>query len=411
LAVKNFPHQVNKLKRFAGGLRVFAELRDGGADLADDGVVGDALARAGVYTFRDEYDPANIEELLEEEHAKPASNQGTRTMARELRRTFLLLGLISETAAGFEVSDEARSLITLEHDPLSPEARAMWQAAFRELELTDESGTSHPYELMLRLVGERPGIETALLGLALEPTNDSEAEFRRVLDLVDRDSGDPAWDRLGVSVHQRRNSVKILPAVARQLGDIEVHDQRAYLSLPDPTAPRAERERRQRRVIRSRRRRYDRNRSRGRRPQTSGTTLRTYDPDLLAARYAAHEACLAAFDALLSEGFVRWEGDFDLLVVDEADLLLAEVKTIRLDAHAQTRVGLGQLLYYEFFDIRPEWPDLPIHRLVVLDAPIDDELIGFLDQHEVGVVWRVGEAAWDATDRARAQLRHFGVDL
>jgi hypothetical protein len=409
--VKNFPHQVNKLERFAGGLRVLAELRDVGADLADDGVVGDALARAGVYTFRDEYDPANIEELLEEEHAKPASNQGTRTMARELRRTFLLLGLISESSAGFEVSDEARTLITLQHDPLSPEARAMWQAAFRELELTDESGTSHPYELMLRLVGERPGIETALLGLALEPTNDSEAQFQRILDLVDRDSVDPAWDRLGVSVHQRRNSVKILPAVARQLGDIEVIDHRAYLSLPDPTAPRTERERRQHRAIRSRRRRYDRNRHRGRRPQTSGTVLRTYDPDLLAARYAAHEACLAAFDSLIPDALTRWEGDYDLLIVGEAVLLLAEVKTIRLDAHAQTRVGLGQLLYYEHFDVRPEWPEPPIHRLLVLDAAIDHELLAFLDEHEVGVVWRVDEVSWGATDRARAQLSDLGVNL
>jgi hypothetical protein len=409
--VKNFPHQVNKLERFAGGLGVFQELIEAESDVTDDGIVGDALARAGVYTFRDEYDPANIEELLEEEHAKPASNQGTRTMARELRRTFSLLGLLRVGSDGLELSGEARALITFEHEPLSQEARAIWRAAFRDLELVDESGTSHPYEVMLRLAGERPGVSTALLGLALEATNDSEEEFARLLDLVDLDIDEPAWDRLGISVHQRRNSVKILPAVARQLGDIEVVDNCGYLRLQDPTAPRAEHGRRQRRSVRSRRRHYDRARNRGQRPSVTESTVRTYDPDLLAARYAAHEETLSAFDALIPDGYARWEGDYDLLVVKEADLLLVEVKTIRLDAHTQVRAALAQLLYYEHFDIRPEWSDATIHRLLVLDSPIDDELVNFLGGHDIGVLWQLLAGTWEATPRARAQLSNFGVTV
>jgi len=409
--MKNFPHQINKLERFAGGIEVFGELIDGGVYLGDDGVVGDALARAGVYTFREAFDPVNVEEFLDEEHSKPASSQGTRTMARELRRTFLHVGLLRETTDGFELSEEAHRLIDLEHEPLSPEARAIWRAAFHALELTDASGTSHPYELMLRLAGERPGLPSGLLGLALEATDDSDEEFDRLLDLVDHDSENTAWDRVGVSVHQRRNSVKILPAVARQLGDIDVTDGRVYLALPDPTAPRVEYVRRERRTVRSRRRRYDRTRTRGLRPATGEQTSRTYDPDLLAARYAAHEECLAAFDALLSDELVRWEGDYDLLVVSDSDLLLVEVKTLRLDAPHQVRAGLGQLLYYEHFEVRPEWPERRVHQLLVVDSEVDDELLRFLESHGVGVVWRLPGGGWAGTDRATTQLNAFGASI
>jgi len=409
--VKNFPHQINRLERFAGGLGVFGDLVHGGADLTDDGAVGDALARAGVYTFRETYDPANVDQLLEEEHAKPASSRGTRTMARELRRTFLQLGLVNDSDAGFELSRAAGRLTQLDHEPLAPEAGAIWSAAFRTLEVVDESGSSHPYELMIRLAGERPGIENALLGLALEARDDSDREFARVLELVDGHSANSAWERLGVSPFQRQNSVKILPAVARQLGELEVADGRAYVALPDPSAPREEHGRRERRTVRSRRRRYDRTRSRGLRPVSRELTLRSYDPDLLAARYAAHEECLSAFDELFPSDLARWEGDYDLLVLATLHALLVEVKTLRSDASHQTRLALGQLLYYDHFDVHPEWPDWALHRVLVVDRELDPDLLAFLDSHSVGALWLRPQGGWAGSDRGVEQVARFGVEL
>ena len=35
---------------------------------------------------------------------------------------------------------------------------------------------------------------------------------------------------------------------------------------------------------------------------------KTYDPDLLAARYQAHETCLSAFDGLFAASLERWRG-------------------------------------------------------------------------------------------------------
>ena len=50
--MKNLPHQINQLPRLANALGVIALLIEKNRDVDDDGIVGDSLARAGVYTFR-----------------------------------------------------------------------------------------------------------------------------------------------------------------------------------------------------------------------------------------------------------------------------------------------------------------------------------------------------------------------
>jgi hypothetical protein len=409
--VKNFPRQVNRIDRFTRGLAVFSSLAQDNADLRDDSVVGDALAHTGAYRFRGHSDSENVEELLAAEHAKSPSDQGTRTMARELRRTFEGLDLLSPVDGMLRPTSDALRLLELNSDPTVPEAHAIWRHAFHDLAITDLDGTSHPYEILLRLVGERPGIQKGLLGLALEARNDSEAEFQRLISLVDGDAAAPAWEQLGVSPAQRANSIKILPAVAEQLREIVIVVGRAYVALQDPLEPREESRRRSTGAVRSRRRRYDRNRNRGNRPKTGQPTTRSYDPDLSAARYRSHEECLAAFDALIATSFDRWEGDYDLVVESGADLLLAEVKTIRTDAENQVRLGLGQLLYYEHFDVRPDWHDAAISRVLVVDAELDQELQVFLEATEVGLVSRLPDGTWTASNRAAQALSNFGVSF
>jgi len=390
---------------------VFASLAQNDADLRDDGVVGDALARAGAYRFRGHNDSEDIDELLVAEHAKSPSDRGTRTMARELRRTFEGLHLLSPVAGALRPTSDAVRLLELGSDPMVPEAHAIWRRAFHDLAITDPDGTSHPYEIMLRLAGERPGIPKSLLGLALEAKDDSQAEFQRLLVLVDGNESEPAWEKLGVTRANRANSIKVLPAVAEQLRELAIVGGGAYVALPDPLEPRQEHRRRSTGAVRSRRRHYDRNRNRGRRPEAHQPTTRSYDPDLSAARYQSHEQCLAAFDALIATSFVRWEGDYDLVVEGGADLLLAEVKTIRTDADNQVRLGLGQLLYYEHFDVRPDWPNAAISRVLVVDSELDQELQVFLEANEVGLVSRLPDGAWTASNRAAQALSNFGVSF
>lgn len=413
--MKNFPHQFNKIDRFARGLVEFDKLAQAGRDLSDDGIVGDALARAGVYTFR-RTRGTDVGRLLREEHNKPPSSQGTRTMARELRMTFVLLGLLVRARGKLGLTPTAQRLTALASDPLGVEACTIWRGAFHALAVVDEQrNESHPYEIMLRLAAERPGVGKGLLGLALEAVDDSEAEFARLLRIVDGAGATSAWQTINVSRYMWDNSSKILPAVAEQLGELEVVDGNAHVALSDPLAPREESGRRRSGAVRSRRRRYDRTRGRGRgRGRGTGgasSSILIHDPDVVGARYTAHEHCLAAFDARFSNALERWEGVYDLLVVAGHELLLVEVKTIRDDASIQVRLGLGQLLYYEYFDIRPEWSRARVRRVLVTDRAIDAELIAFLDEHEVGLVVQKGKAVKSASPRAKQQLAYFGVKI
>ncbi len=409
--MKNFPHQFNKLDRFTASLVVLGNLAAIGADLSDDGVVGDALARARVYTFRGAAPGSSVSRLLVAEHRKRPASQGTRTMARELRKTFMPIGLLVNQQGTLSLTPDALRLIGLRSDPFGDEARVIWRRAFHALTLADDQGNvSRPYEIMLRLAGERPGIKKGLLGLALEAKDDSEAEFARLLRVVG--GGGSPWQAINVSRFQWDNSSKILPAVAQQLGELELIKGDAYLGLSDPLVPREEHGRSGSGAVRSRRRLYDPTRTRGRRGRGGKTSIRIHDPDLAGARYQEHEACLGAFSALIPSGFVCWEADYDLLIAAKKDILLVEVKTIREDASIQMRLGLGQLLYYEHFDVRPAWPQANIHRVLLADRALDPELTGYLDAHEVGVVMHNGgNPTWKASPRAKRQLARFGVKV
>jgi hypothetical protein len=218
-SVKNFPHQINQLPRLIGGVRVFVDAIDAGANVNDDGVVGDALARSGVYTFRNPGD-RNIDQLLREEHLKPIGSQGTRAAARDLRRFFGLLGFIYRSDAGqWIVSDTARTLLSLRMPADFARMREFWRQALLDLALTDGTNTSHPYRILLRLVAEIPNLPKPYAGLCLEAANDSDAEFARIVRIARRANPTQTMTRIA-GEHMARNSIKILPSLARQLDDL-----------------------------------------------------------------------------------------------------------------------------------------------------------------------------------------------
>ena len=232
----NFPHQINDLEKLKRALEVFDTLSTENADVDDDGVVGEAMARAGVYTFRDK--TLTVDEALQQEFQKPAGQQGTRTFARDLRRFFVLSGLLARNpTTGLRVTALGQSILNATIG--TPEATALWRAAMENVTLADaDSGAvSRPYPTLLRLVRQFPGIESARLALALEARDESEAEFQRIAGLAQRD-WDEVRDELGVSESHARNAVKILPAIARQLGDLRT-DQNG--NFPPPEAPAAPR--------------------------------------------------------------------------------------------------------------------------------------------------------------------------
>lgn len=67
-------------------------------------------------------------------------------------------------------------------------------------------------------------------------------------------------------------------------------------------------------------------------------------------------------------------------------IVLMEMKTINGDAAAQVRRAVGQLTYYEYFQVRPEWPGHAVVRVAVFDAPIDSELKAYLRAERIDVM-------------------------
>jgi hypothetical protein len=90
-------------------------------------------------------------------------------------------------------------------------------------------------------------------------------------------------------------------------------------------------------------------------------------------------------------------------------LLLVEAKTIRDDERAQVRTGLGQLYYYEHFEVKPLYPDREICRLLLTDRPVSADLCEFLTQCAVGVVWIAEDTVVGGTELGLRQLEQFGV--
>lgn len=407
--MKNVPHQINQIPRLTQGLAVFDTLIKQGRNINDDGIVGDALARAGVYAFRSQR--GTIGQQLAREHQKPRGSQGTRTCARDLRRFFRLLGFLQDQS----LTADAQRLVELQDQPLGLEARAIWSSSLDKMILMEPAGTSHPYRILLRLVKEHPGIGVSYLGLCLEAKDDSEAEFQRVTRLAGEPDSNRMWRKLRVSQHMARNSIKILPAIAHQLGDILGAEDGYHLGQTSFSVSEDEPVEASPSRARSRQRRYDPSHPRERIPaegmEGPRRSVRVYDPDLVGGRFTAHEACLRRFSELIPRHHEQYEDDYDLLVVAQRKALLVEVKTIREDEAKQLRLALGQILYYEHFFVKPMYPDHDIQFIVITDLRPHDDLVHLLEKYQIGVVWLPPVNQAGRSELAARWLNEFDIAL
>lgn len=411
--MKNFPHQHTSFSNLRAALTAIQALSELGKDPSDDGVLGDRLARDMVHRFRDiNYETTEdlaqrIENQLVEEHSKTASNQGARTAARENRKTLRHLGWLQDQSTRMAIAGVA----LLDSPEGSLEEMDIIRAAVAQIELEDGDGnTSHPMLVLLRLIDNfdfytRDGME-----LALEAKDDSVEEFERIEALV---NDDPVTRRqklnsAGVSDHRIANAKKILPVYAEKSGLIERDTNRKYvvtsagaqfLSIQTESA-------------------ISHSSETGTHPHTlrRGIT-QTTDPAKVgrsravtaAGLYTRNSGEQHAAAALLDERTERHqqlvrntaghcslrdgmrkfsEGTYDLVINSgvEEPIDLIEAKTINGDARSQVRAALGQLLYYEYFLVQPNFPDQAIVKSIVIDQKIDADLVQFLTAQDVGVL-------------------------
>ncbi len=289
----------------------------------------------------------------------------------------------------------------------------MWQDAILGLELPDGAGNlSHPICILLRLVDSFGQLQREDMALVLEAVDDSQAEFQRIVALVPASTA-MNQGTLQVSAAQFANSIKILPALAEQAGLIThlaaadpysltaagqvalqaclgngpigivavapqpppgggapapvVHPVR---TLPNnPTLPTAI-------------------------PQPGGGVLTPQQQQaamrLRFERTARHQRAVKQLADQLRPGLDLFEGtsSFDVVAVREAqpndELVLVEVKTLDADEITQTRLAVGQLLYYEHTAVAMRWAGRAVLKAVVFDGLISADLRAFLEWLGIG---------------------------
>jgi len=110
---------------------------------------------------------------------------------------------------------------------------------------------------------------------------------------------------------------------------------------------------------------------------------------LLYERTERHQALVRAVANRSHQGeFYEDAASYDLLIDlgDDADLILIEVKTVVGDAPSQIRAAVGQLLYYDYFFVKPSFPGRQVQELIVVDEEVPNELADFLQENAIGIV-------------------------
>lgn len=402
--MKNYPNQASSFPRIKATLSAIQELNDVGVNTLDDDVLGYELARRLLYTFRQlDYKTVTaqaLESRIAIEHAKPRNNQGAQTNARELRRTLRDMGWLDGQGAITK-----RGIAVLSTDSNSTDEQADLVEGLLRIEAANRDGTdaSHPIQTLLRLLAVNSSLHRSGLELALEPRDDSQAEFDRVRQLY---ALTPAQRQsaLGISDAQRDNAVKIFPTLAVTAGLVIEEDGLFSLSQDGwrvigqtPSAARtslATRPGRRKTVGKVVTVATVASRMRNQAPRTLSVEEQQRANARLGERTDAHQALVTRVTALIGDNngtLFADEFSYDLfwLPDDVSELaVLFEMKTIisEKDSYARAKDAIGQLTYYDYFWIEPTWSDRKVVRIAAFNRHVVPEIVDFFSFEEVGVI-------------------------
>lgn len=388
--MKNFPHQFGSLEKINGSFLTYCEFLSSGSAPSEK-QFSDALVRNGVYAFRN-LGNQTIEERLAEEHQKPVQNQGARTCARDLTRFLTLAGFIGRNG---ELTDSGQVLHVALKESADDTVFAAWRAALRSIELPSEQPqavdtVSHPYTIMLKLLGFYPGIQRKKLALAFAADDDSEEEFARICNIV---LDDEQWEKWSKTVRKTAidNAVKILPSLAKDVGDwnpqkrIVYHeycklDNSGNTHRPTP-AKRTACDIASIPIFSTAELELPRSCSKNPSDTIALQQKRTQ---------AHHELVKTVAKELEAAGYEFYENPMDCLAIkQDSPALLFEMKTIlkdHSDEMTQVRLALAQLFYYEFFDLTSD-AITPARKIAVFDRKISNRHIEFLNSYGCQVCW------------------------
>ncbi|HMN18506.1 MAG TPA: hypothetical protein PKD03_12900 [Ignavibacteriaceae bacterium] len=392
--MKNFPHQFNNLDKLFNSLQIIQELVSENLPITDTNF-GERLTREGIYTFRDK--DLSIDEYLMQESLKPASNRGYLTVSRDIRRLFELLKLINiDVDKNATLTSYGNELLTLANDD---DKILLWKRLFWNLELEGSDGEiSHPYRILIWLVNKFPGIETSNLMLALEAENDSEEEYSRISALVGV-IFDDIVSSIGTTTSMARNAVKILPAIAEQLGDI-VRNNNSAFPVKETTITEEDISSTiinpkiftQRTITPYWEASVD---SIAKKPEFN--QISDVNIDLTNAikirqqRLEEHQNIVRTLASIHADlNYDLFEGKFDCLCIKSNACLLYEVKTLSStlsDLETQTVKAVGQLKYYNFSIVKKKMEYDSVKEFLVFSREPSLDIIEFCENIGIQVIW------------------------
>jgi hypothetical protein len=408
--MKGFPNQVADLAKLATAMRSIVRLTERGAQARDDGVLGQELVRAGVAGTG--HRPMPVEEYIRRQLENTPSNQSFRTTARGLRELFRLLGFIRDDGDRVEVTDSGQQAASFADKEMNAEQIAFWRRIIGEMTHEGDGDSSHPYQVLLRLVGRKPGITRAKCALALEARSDSARELDRIAELADL-TEDEIRGRIGVSESNWDNAKKILPKWAEQLGDVIRNGQSFVLADapgradagaaagPVPAGPLRRRVAAVPRAPRTSRLVTPQNIAQA---GAQGFDEVQIPPEIDPARAAQgvqtrldrlrrHNTIVRRLaERLAAAGPRLYENPFDIFALFDAFGILAEIKTLDgavEDERSQVQAALSQLLYYEAFVTPADAADGQVHKVACFEQAISDAHANWLNQLNIAVIWQV----------------------
>jgi hypothetical protein len=139
--------------------------------------------------------------------------------------------------------------------------------------------------------------------------------------------------------------------------------------------------------------------------------------DLLNERTQAHQDLVAKLYMLYSgAGFECKDWPFDLLVKTPNAYLLHEMKTVKAhdlrDERRRIREAIGQLAYYEYFDVIPKIPtNSRVKRFVVLQRAPAAQHVTFLKSKEIGAIWIDSHGEIEGDETSLRTIRKLVKDL
>lgn len=404
--MKGFPNQVADLGKLSKGVRCIQDLLERHLNPRDDGVLGEALVRAGVLGTG--HSPLPTDQYLAQQKRKRRDRQSFRTSARGLRELYRLLGLIEDTSSGtLRLTSDGIVAATFVGSPASMSELDFWRRVIRNFAHDGGDGTtSHPYQVMLRLIARVPGITRAKCAIALEARDDTQEELDRIVALSTL-TEEEIRESIAVSRSNWDNAKKVLPRFAEQLGDVVKIGQSYQLADAPGSGVDTGAARSAGRSSGT----VEQRRPRGSRVVTATTigmagigdhdeaiVPPTLDPEaaraatrLRADRLRRHNILVRRVAARLAAGGLDlFEDPFDVLGTTATASVLGEIKTLDgtvEDERNQVRSALGQLLYYEAFLTDPALRATRVEKFACFEHPISEAHRLWLNQSGIAVVW------------------------